>query len=83
MKLTQGFMPSELFYDEVNFPYGFRKSDDFNIADLVISIAKRLFILENALGKPEIKVEEQFFQWCSSHTERQPTVELLWQKYRH
>jgi len=76
-------MPSELFYDEVNFPHGFRKSDDFNIADLVISIAKRLFILGNALSKPETKVEEQFFQWCSSHTEGQPKVELWWQKYRY
>ncbi|MFB1015673.1 MAG: DUF413 domain-containing protein [Alteromonadaceae bacterium] len=84
MKLTHGFKASELFYDDVNFPHGFRKSGDFNIADadLLVNIGKRLFILENALCKPENQVEEQFVQLCSSHIEGQTKVELLWQKYK-
>lgn len=79
MKSTQGFTPSELFHDDVNFSHGFSKSGDFNIADvdLLVNIGKRLFIVEHALGKTKNEVDEKFVQLCSSHTEGQTKVELL------
>lgn len=77
-------MPSEMFYDDVNFPNGFRKSGDFNIveAELLTDIGKRLFLLEQGLRKPENQVEHQFVQMCQLNMEGQTKVEILWKKYK-
>jgi uncharacterized protein YifE (UPF0438 family) len=84
MKLIHGFIAEAPFYDDANFPRGFNKSGDFNIAEseLLTQVGKRLFMLEQAFSKPENDVEEQFFQFCKTQNEGQNRVELLWQKYK-
>lgn len=84
MTLIHGFIFTDQFYDDVNFPHGFGKSGDFNIAEskLLTSIGKRLFALEQGLCKPENQIEEQFVQMYKSQLEGQTKVELLWQKYK-
>ena len=84
MALIHGFISSEMFYDDVHFPYGFKKSGDFNIAeaDLLTHIGKRLFLLEQGLCRPENQVEVQFVVMCKSNKQGQTKVEVLWQKYK-
>ncbi len=84
MTLIQGFVQQELFYDDVHFPRGFRKSGDFSIAEseLLTNVGSRLFSLEQGQRKPENQVEEQFVNMCHSKTEGQTKVEILWQKYK-
>ena len=84
MALIYGFIFADQFYDDENFPHGFGKSGDFTIAEaeLLTSIGKRLFALEQGFCKPENQVEEQFVQLCKSTLEGQTKVELLWQKYK-
>lgn len=84
MTLVQGFIQQELFYDDVHFPRGFRKSGDFSIAEseLLTNVGSRLFSLEQGHRKPENQVEVQFVNMCSSKIEGQTKVEVLWQKYK-
>lgn len=84
MTLIHGFIPSDMFYDDVNFPHGFRKSGDFNIpeSELLTCVGKRLFMLEQGLAEAENQVEEQFVTMCQSEAEGQTKVEFLWKKYK-
>jgi uncharacterized protein YifE (UPF0438 family) len=84
MALIHGFIFAEPFYDDVNFPRGFGRSGDFNIAEAAIltSLGRRLFKLEQGLCKPENQVEEQFVQMCKLQFEGQTKIELLWRKYK-
>ena len=84
MNLIHGFVSSEMFYDDVNFPHGFKKSGDFNIpeAELLTKIGKRLFILEQGFSKPANQVEENFVDMCKEQREGKTQVEILWQKYK-
>ena len=84
MNLIHGFVPSEMFYDDINFPHGFKKSGDFNIAEaeLLTSIGKRLHNLEQGISKPENQVEERFITVCKEQLEGETKVEILWQKYK-
>jgi uncharacterized protein YifE (UPF0438 family) len=85
MTLIHGFIFDDPFYDDVNFPRGFKKSGDFTIteAELLTNIGKRLFMLEHELCKPENQVEEQFIKKCKFQLEGQTKIELLWLKYKN
>lgn len=85
MTLIHGFMYADHFYDDANFPRGFGKSGDFNIAEakLLTTLGKRLSMLEHELCQPENQVEEQFVQMCKLKTEAQTNIELLWLKYKN
>ncbi len=84
MDLLHGFLSNEKFYDDVNFPVGFRKSGDFTIieAELLTNIGKRLFNLEHGLQMPANQVEEKFVFMCKSHKQPDTKVEILWKKYK-
>lgn len=85
MTLIHGFICTDQFYDDTNFPRGFKKTGDFSIAEaeLLTSIGKRLFMLEQDLCTPENQVEEQFVQMCKIKSECQTKIQLLWQKYKY
>lgn len=84
MNLIHGFIQEELFYDDINFPRGFRKSGDFNIAEseLLTQIGRRLSSLESGRCEPQNETEQQFVDMCKQQTKGQTKVELLWQKYK-
>ncbi|WDE05098.1 DUF413 domain-containing protein [Thalassomonas viridans] len=84
MILVHGFVKAGKFYDDVNFPYGFRKSGNFSIteADLLTDVGKRLFMLEQGLAAAQNQVEEKFVEMCRTQREGESKIERLWQKYQ-
>lgn len=84
MELIHGFKAGHLFYDDVNFPYGFSKSGFFSIpeAELLEVLGQRLMSLEHGHAQPENQVEENFVEFCNSENEPQTRVERLWAKYK-
>ncbi len=84
MTLIHGFVTENPFYDDENFPRGFSKSGDFTLAEaeLLTSIGKRLFMLEQSLCVAENQVEKQFVKMCATQFHGQTKAELLWKKYR-
>jgi uncharacterized protein YifE (UPF0438 family) len=85
MTLMYGFITESPFYDDAHFPRGFSKSGDFGIAEaeLLTTVGKRLFMLEQAICEPQNQVEEQFVQMCTTQTQSQSKIELLWKKYKY
>ena len=84
MTLIHGFIQEGLFYDDVNFPRGFRKSGDFNISEseLLTNVGRRLTSLESGKSKPQNETEQAFVDMCQQQTKGKTHVELLWQKYK-
>lgn len=84
MDLINGFLPANNFYDDANFPRGFKRTGDFTIAeaDLLTNVGCRLFALEQEISKPENQVEESFVKMCQMNHEGKTEVEILWQKYK-
>ncbi|WP_426369894.1 DUF413 domain-containing protein [Pseudocolwellia sp. HL-MZ7] len=84
MTLMHGFIQEGLFYDDVNFPRGFRKSGDFNISEseMLTDIGRRLSALESGRSTPQNETEEAFVEMCQFQTQAQTRVEMLWQKYK-
>lgn len=84
MTLTTDFKSSDLFYDDVNFPRGFKKCGSFSIseADLLTEVGTRLYLLEQGSVSPETPAEQQFAVMCQSGGHAQSKIELLWQKYK-
>ena len=84
MDLINGFLPANNFYDDANFPRGFKRTGDFTIAeaDLLTNVGSRLFALEQAISKPENQVEENFVNMCQMNHEGKTEIEKLWQKYK-
>jgi uncharacterized protein YifE (UPF0438 family) len=84
MTLIHGFIQEGLFYDDVNFPRGFRKSGDFNISEseLLTNVGRRLASLESGKSEPQNEIEQAFVDMCQQQTKGETQVELLWQKYK-
>lgn len=84
MNLIHGYIKAGKFYDDANFPYGFRKSGNFSIAEaeLLTDIGKRLFLLEQGLETPDNQVEEKFIEMCKTQRDGETQIERLWQKYQ-
>ena len=84
MTLIHGFIQEGLFYDDVNFPRGFRKSGDFNISEseLLTELGTRLTSLESGKGEPQNETEQAFVTMCKEQTPGNTRIEILWQKYK-
>lgn len=84
MTATLEFTSSDMFYDDLHFPHGFKKCGNFSIAEaeLLTTIGKRLLLLEQGSIKPENAVEVQFVAMCQSRHEPQTKIEKLWHKYK-
>tara|TARA_B110000881_G_C18443327_1_gene447148 strand:+ start:388 stop:690 length:303 start_codon:yes stop_codon:yes gene_type:complete len=84
MELIHGFKPVEFFYDDTHFPRGFNKSGEFSISEseILTTLGKRLFMLENKFCFPETIIEEQFVQNFRSENTPQTKVELVWGRYK-
>lgn len=85
MNLKHGFVASREFFDDINFPYGFRKSGDFIVpeANMLSAIGQRLSQLEHQVVQPENDTEKQFVQVCRGEKEASTQVERLWLKYKN
>ena len=84
MTLNSDFKSSDLFYDNFNFPHGFKKCGNFSIpeAELLTEVGTRLYLLEQGSVSPETSAEHQFVAMCQSGSEAQSKIELLWKKYQ-
>jgi uncharacterized protein len=84
MELIHGFIPVELFYDDTHFPRGFNKSGEFSIgeSEILTTLGKRLFMLENKFSPPENKIEEQFVRTFRAVEIPKTEVERVWEKYK-
>lgn len=71
------------FIDRAKFPYGFRKSGDFSIAeaDILSTYGKTLLALEKGELTPESADEKAFVEFISGKKEASNNVEKAWQKY--
>ncbi|MCW8108240.1 DUF413 domain-containing protein [Alteromonas ponticola] len=73
------------FIDRQHFPYGFRKSGDFSIAesDLLTQYGKNLLAFESGELAPETEDEKHFLDFIQGKTAATNAVEKAWQKYVH
>ncbi|GHG04246.1 DUF413 domain-containing protein [Thalassotalea marina] len=83
MNLAHGFVKTSAFYDDSNFPRGFRKCGSFTIkeAELLSSIGKRLQLLAAGKALPETDVEKDFITVCTGVKAPESHAEKLWLKY--
>ncbi len=74
---------AKLYSDVERFPYGFKKSGDFSIAEATIlsTLGLTLRDLESGLLKPKSTDEEHFVQVTRGLAEPVTKVERTWQKY--
>lgn len=84
MDLVQGFIASNTFYDDKNYPHGLSRSGVFSIAEaeLLSKVGNRLFSLAQGVVSSENQVEENFVKVCQGEQEAATKVELLWKKYQ-
>ena len=84
MELMNGFKVVDLFYDDTNFPRGFNKSGDFSIgeSEILTTLGRRLFMLENKFSLPENEIEEHFVRILRTQEQPQTEVERVWIKYK-
>lgn len=71
------------FIDRVKFPYGFRKSGDFSIAeaDILSVYGKTLLALESGELLPESDDESHFVEFAQGRAEASNNLERAWAKY--
>lgn len=83
MNLAHGFVKTSAFYDDSNFPRGFRKSGSFTIreSELLSSIGKRLQLLAAGKAVPETDAEKDFITVCTGVKAPESHAEKLWMKY--
>jgi len=79
-----GFKSFGIFSDTKNFPWGFKKSGDFTIAqaEILEKYGKALRALENKESPPATQEEKQFVAVCNGKAAASSPVELAWLKYR-
>ncbi|AFV85901.1 MULTISPECIES: DUF413 domain-containing protein [Alteromonas] len=71
------------YIDRQKFPYGFRKSGDFSIAeaDLLTQYGKTLLQLETGELTPQNDDEAHFVDFISGKVEASNNLEKAWAKY--
>lgn len=74
---------NKVFWDRKQFPYGFKKSGDFSIAesDLLSAYGDTLFNLEFGSLLPETDDERHFVSVVRGESEAQTLLEKAWLKY--
>lgn len=84
MNVKHGFISTREYFDDLNFPYGFRKSGDFIIpeANMLSAIGLRLSQLDRQQVEPENETEQQFLKVCQGLKEASTPAERLWLKYK-
>lgn len=75
--------PQKVFTDRAKFPYGFRKSGDFSIAeaDLLSKYGHSLLGLESGELTPETDDEVHFVEFTQGKAEAANGLEKTWNKY--
>jgi uncharacterized protein YifE (UPF0438 family) len=83
MKTTNIRLPAKQFIDRQHFPYGFRKSGDFSIAEAdVLSIyGKTLADLESGQIAPDNEEEHHFIAVLKGEQQANSLFEKAWLKY--
>ncbi|MDC2890094.1 DUF413 domain-containing protein [Psychrosphaera algicola] len=85
MSEFHGFMQSSEFYDDKNFPKGFKRSGDFTIAEseILSSLGSRLAQLKQKKVAAETDAEKHFLEMCEHNLLPESVVERVWAKYEN
>lgn len=83
MSNVESFQSTRLFYDDVNFPYGIKRSGDFTRiqSDLIESYGVTLHALCNGLKVPETEEESRFILVCKGVEPAESAIERAWINY--
>ena len=72
-----------VFYDDVYFPKGFSRSDEFSIteASLLQDYGTTLKQLYDGFLSPQSEAEKRFVKVSNGHLEANSSIERVWIKY--
>lgn len=85
MSVFHGFIKTNEFYDDKNFPRGFKRSGDFTISesDILSSLGFRLTQLKQKKVNAETDEEKHFVEMCEHNLLPESVVERVWAKYEN
>jgi len=78
------FKAAKRYFDDVNFPYGFKQSGDFTRvqAETLEICGATLYALEQNKQEPLDEVQQRFIQVCRGELPAETGVEKAWVAYR-
>lgn len=84
MEQYDSFKSKKRYFDDVNFPYGFKQSGDFTRlqAEILESCGATLYALEQNIQKPLGASQERFVSVCRGELPAETDIEKSWVKYR-
>lgn len=80
MNKVESFHTTRKFYDDINFPYGIRRSGDFTRmqSELIENYGVTLHALCNGLKDPETEEESRFILVCQGIEPAESVFERTW-----
>lgn len=84
MEQYGSFKSAKRYFDDVNFPYGFKQSGDFTRvqAETLELCGATLYALEQNKQEPLDEVQQRFIQVCRGELQAESCVEKAWVTYR-
>lgn len=78
------FKGGTVYYDDINFPYGFKLSGDFTTvqAEILERCGHTLQGLDKGWLEPQNKAQKHFIKVCHEHTEAINVTEKTWLIYK-
>lgn len=78
------FKAAKRYFDDANFPYGFKQSGDFTRtqAETLELCGATLYALEQNKQEPLDEVQERFIQVCRGELPAESDIEKAWVVYR-
>ena len=84
MEQYGSFRAAKRYFDDVNFPYGFKQSGDFTRtqAETLELCGATLYALEQNKQEPLDEVQQRFISVCRGELPAESDVEKAWVAYR-
>lgn len=84
MEQYDSFKAAKRYFDDVNFPYGFKQSGDFTRtqAETLEICGATLYALEQNKQEPLDEVQQRFIQVCRGELPAETSIEKAWVAYR-
>lgn len=84
MQAQASFVANKRFFDDRNFPYGFRRSGDFTLkqAELLELCGHHMMALEQGTIEPSNDEEVHFVSVCRGECPAETAEEKTWVTYR-
>lgn len=84
MEQYGSFRAAKRYFDDVNFPYGFKQSGDFTRvqAETLELCGATLYALEQNKQEPLDDVQQRFISVCRGELQAESEIEKAWVTYR-